>query len=143
MYHYFIRGHGSGDGTGGYYTAESLGDDYEKYPLSKEWTDLIINSPNLIFCHGHSHMRFNSQDRFPTNNLYHAEGECYSVHVPSCAIPRKANTSSVGMSYFEEGSEGYIVKVFPDRVEFRAVDFTTNRYLTDYTQIVNLAQNEN
>ena len=143
MYHYFIRGHGSGDGTGGYYTAESLGDDYEKYPLTREWTDLIINTPNLIFCHGHSHMRFNSQDRFPTNNLYHADGECYSLHVPSCGIPRKANTSSVGMSYLEEGSEGYIVKVFPDRVEFRAIDFTTNTYLTNYNQIVDLAQNTN
>ena len=140
MYHYFIRNHGSGDGTGGYYTSEALGDDYEKYPLTKEWTDLIINTPNLIFCHGHSHMRFNSQDRFPTNNLYHADGECYSLHVPSCAIPRKANTSSVGMSYLEEGSEGYIVKVFPDRVEFRAIDFTTNTYLTAYNQVVDLPE---
>ena len=143
MYHYFIRNHGSGDGTGGYYGGDTLGDAYEQYPLSKEWADLIINSPNLIFCHGHSHMRFSSQDRFPNNNLYHADGECYSVHVPSCASPRKANTSSVGMSYIEEGSEGYMVKVFADRIEFRAIDFTTNRYLTAYNQVVDLPEGTN
>ena len=85
-------------------------------------------------------MRFSSQNRFPNNNLYHVDGECYSVHVPSCALPRKANTSSVGMSNLEDGSEGYIVKVFADRVEFKAIDFTINRYLTDYNQVVNLAQ---
>ena len=148
MYHYFIRYNGPEDGQGGYcgdaggnyYTAEACGDNYEKYPITREWADLILGSPNVIFCHGHSHARFSTQDRFPNNNYYHAEGGCHSIHVPSCAIPRTANTSSVGMSYSEAGSEGYIVKVFPDRVEFRAIDLTTNTYLTAYNQVVNLPQ---
>ena len=140
MYHYFIRNHGSGDGNG-HCSSDTLGDNYEKYPITREWADLIINTPNLIFCHGHSHMRFSSQDSYPNNNLYHADGECYSVHVPSSSVPRKINSSS--LSNVEEGSEGYIVKVFTDRVEFRAVDLTTNRYLTNYTQVVNLPEGTN
>ena len=148
MYHYFIRYDGPEDGQGGYcgdaggnyYTAEACGDNYEKYPITREWADLILGSPNVIFCHGHSHTRFSTQDRFPNNNYYHAEGRCHSIHVPSCAIPRTANTSSVGMSYSEAGSEGYIVKVFPDRIEFRAIDLTTNTYLTAYNQVVNLPE---
>lgn len=147
-YHYFIRYDGPEDGVGGYcgdcggnyYTAETCGDNYEKYPLSKQWADLILGSTNVIFCHGHSHARFNTQDRFPNNNYYHAEGRCHSIHVPSCAVPRKANSDSAGMSYYEAGSEGYIVKVFTDRVEFRAIDLATNTYLTEYNQVVNLPQ---
>ena len=147
MYHYFIRNHGAGDGfgggTGGYYGGDTLGDNYEAYPLSKEWADLIIGTPNLIFCHGHSHMRFSAQDTLPNNNLYHADGECYSVHVPSCCVPRTPKSSSVGLTNFEEGSEGYLVKVFPDRVELKAIEFTTNYYLTDYNQVINLPESAN
>ena len=142
FYHYFIRNHGSGDGATDvkYYTGDTIGDDYEKYPLSLEWANLIINTPNLIFCHGHSHFRFKCQEVYAQNNYSHTDGECHSVHIPSCAVPRTMSADSTSVSNWPEGSEGYMVKVFADRVEFHAVQLTAYRYLTTYNFTINLPQ---
>ena len=142
FYHYFIRNHGSGDGLQDvmYYTGDTIGDNYEAYPLSLEWANLIINTPNLIFCHGHSHFRFKCQEVYEFNNYYHADGECHSVHIPSCAVPRNMSADSTSVSNWPEGSEGYMVRVFADRVEFHAVQLSAYRYLTTYNFTVNLPE---
>ena len=142
FYHYFIRNHGSGDGATDvkYYTGDTIGDNYEKYPLSLEWANLIINTPNLIFCHGHSHFRFQCVNVYAQNNYSHADGECHSVHIPSCAVPRAMSADSTSVSNWPEGSEGYMVRVFADRVEFHAVQLTAYRYLTTYNFTINLPQ---
>ena len=142
FYHYFIRNHGAGDGATdvAYYTGDTLGDGYDKYPLSLEWANLIINTPNLIFCHGHSHFRFKCQEVYAQNNYSHADGECHSVHIPSCAVPRNMSASSTSVTNWPEGSEGYMVKVFADRVEFHAVQLSAYRYLTTYNFTIDLPQ---
>ena len=142
FYHYFIRNHGSGDGATdvAYYTGDTLGDGYDKYPLSLEWANLIINTPNLIFCHGHSHFRFKCQEVYAQNNYSHADGECHSIHIPSCAVPRNMSASSTSVTNWPEGSEGYMVKVFADRVEFHAVQLSAYRYLTTYNFTIDLPQ---
>lgn len=142
FFHYFIRNHGSGDGATDvkYYTGDTLGDAYDQYPLSLEWANLIINSPNVIFCHGHSHFRFQCKNVYEHNNYYHADGECHSVHIPSCAVPREMSADSTSVNNWPEGSEGYMVKVFADRVEFHAVQLSAYRYLTTYNFTINLPQ---
>lgn len=142
FFHYFIRNHGSGDGDPNvaYYPGDTLGDAYDQYPLSKEWADLIIGSPNVIFCHGHSHFRFQCVNVYEYNNYYHADGECHSVHIPSCAVPRTMSADSTTVTNWPEGSEGYMVRVFADRVEFHAVQLSAYRYLTTYNFSVNLPQ---
>ena len=142
FYHYFIRNHGSGDGATDvkYYTGDTLGDGYDNYPLSLEWANLIINTPNLIFCHGHSHFRFQCVNVYEYNNYYHADGECHSVHIPSCAAPRTMSADSTSVTNWEEGSEGYMVRVFADRVEFHAVQLSAYRYLTTYNFTINLPE---
>ena len=142
FFHYFIRNHGSGDGLQdvNYYTGDTLGDAYDQYPLSLEWANLIINSPNVIFCHGHSHFRFKCQEVYEFNNYYHADGECHSVHIPSCAVPRTMSADSTSVTNWPEGSEGYMVRVFADRVEFHAVQLSAYRYLTTYNFTINLPQ---
>ena len=142
FFHYFIRNHGSGDGATDvtYYTGDTLGDAYDQYPLSKEWADLIIGSPNVIFCHGHSHFRFQCVNVYEHNNYYHADGECHSVHIPSCAVPRTMSADSTSVTNWPEGSEGYMVRVFADRVEFHAVQLSAYRYLATYNFAVNLPQ---
>ena len=137
MYHQFIRGYGAGDGTGGLYQYVTLGDDPNN-ALTNEFIELVTNTPNLIYCHGHSHIRFNVQDTCPTANYYHADGKCHDIHVPSCARPRIPNESG-GLSSYYEGSEGYIVDVYSDKVIFKAIDFATNSYMPEYNQVVNLA----
>ena len=142
FYHYFIRNHGSGDGATDvkYYTGDTCGDNYTDYPLSLEWANLIINSPNVIFCHGHSHFRFQCVNVYEFNNYYHADGECHSVHIPSCAVPRTMSADSTSVTNWPEGSEGYMVRVFADRVEFHAVQLSAYRYLTTYNFTINLPQ---
>ena len=137
IYHQFIRGYGSGDGTGGLYSYHTIGDDPNS-AIDNEFIELVTNTPNLIFCHGHSHSRFNLQDTCPTANYYHVDGECHDIHVPSCSRPRIIGESGKLESYYE-GSEGYKVDVYSDKVIFRAIDFTTNRYMPEYNQVVNLA----
>lgn len=142
FFHYFIRNHGSGDGATDvtYYTGDTLGDAYDQYPISKEWADLIIGSPNVIFCHGHSHFRFQCVNVYEYNNYYHADGECHSVHIPSCAVPRSMSADSTTVTNWPAGSEGYMVRVFADRVEFHAVQLSAYRYLTTYNFSINLPQ---
>jgi hypothetical protein len=137
MYHQFIRGYGSGDGAGGLYPYDTIGDDPDN-ALTNEFIELVTNTPNLIFCHGHSHIRLNVQDTCPTANYYHVDGECHSIHVPSCARPRIVNASGELESY-HEGSEGYMVDVYSDKVIFKAINFATNSYMPEYNQVVNLA----
>ena len=137
MYHQFIRGYGSGDGTGGLYSGSTIGDNPDN-ALTNEFIELVTNTPNLIYCHGHSHIRFDVQDTCPTANYYHVDGECHNIHVPSCARPRIPNESG-GLDSYYEGSEGYIVDVYSDKVIFKAINFATNSYMPEYNQVVNLA----
>ena len=141
MYHQFIRGYGSGDGTGGLYPYGTIGDDPNSV-IDNEFIELVTNTPNLIFCHGHSHLRFNLQDTCPTANYYHVDGECHDIHVSSCSRPRIVNENgptSPSLSYYYEGSEGYVVDVYSDKVIFKAINFATNSYMPEYNQVVNLA----
>lgn len=137
--HYFFRGYGSGDGNGGIYGGTSIGDGTrEQYPLAYEFMDTVIASPNVISCHGHSHCEFSTQDTCSHANMYHADGECWDVHVPSCAKPRYLNADG-GLSTASGSSEGYIVKVYEDKIIFKALDLATNEYLPQYDQTVLLS----
>ena len=137
--HYFFRGYGSGDGNGGIYGGTSIGDGTrEEHPLAYEFMDTVIASPNVISCHGHSHCEFSIQDTCSHANMYHADGECWDVHVPSCAKPRYLNTDGNLVSG-SGASEGYIVKVYEDKIIFKALDLATNEYLPQYDQTVLLS----
>lgn len=136
--HYFFRGYGSGDGNGGIYGGTSIGDGTrEEYPLAYKFMDAVIASPNVISCHGHSHCEFSMQDTCSHANMYHADGECWDVHVPSCAKPRYLIDGSLATG--NGSSEGYIVKVYEDKIIFKALDLATNEYLPQYDQTVLLS----
>ena len=136
--HYFFRGYGSGDGNGGIYGGTSIGDGTrEEHPLAYEFMDTVIDSPNVISCHGHSHCEFSIQDTCSHANMYHADGECWDVHVPSCAKPRYLIDGKLATG--SGASEGYIVKVYEDKIIFKALDLATNEYLPQYDQTVLLS----
>ena len=137
--HYFFRGYGSGDGNGGIYGGTSIGDGTrDDYPLAYEFMDTVIASPNVISCHGHSHCEFSIQDTCSYANMYHADGECWDVHVPSCARPRYLDANGTLTSGYGS-SEGYLVKVYEDKIIFKALDLATNEYLPQYDQTVLLS----
>lgn len=130
FYHFFFK-NASGDGAN-VYQYDTIGDgvlvDY-----AQDFVNLVKNTPNLIFCHGHSHMKFSLEDKYTNANHYHEEGKWYDIHVPSCARPRDADMVSIA-----EGSEGYLVEVYQDKVLFKPRDFIANEYLMQYVYIIEL-----
>lgn len=103
---------------------------------------MIESYSNLIFCNGHSHLRFSLQDSDPNANYYHEENKCYYVHVPSTSRPRGDNGSG-GTTNIYGGSEGYLVEVYANKVIFKPIDFIANEYLSKYNYTVNVSQGAN
>lgn len=136
FYHIPFRGT-SGDGGGGIYPWALLGDSTTTQSIALR--NLLENNSNVIFMHGHTHLRFSLGDIYPNANHYHVEGQWYDIHVPSCARPRIPDTSSAdGVTSLHEGSEGYVVEVYTDKVVFKPRDFIAGEYLMQYAYIVPL-----
>ena len=103
---------------------------------------MIESYSNLIFCNGHSHLRFSLQDLDPNANYYHEENKCYYVHVPSTSRPRDNNGSGSTTNIYG-GSEGYLVEVYANKIVFKPIDFISSEYLTKYNYTANVAQGAN
>ena len=134
FYHFFFR-NTSGDGAGRSYPWGTIGDS-TLTSYARDFVNLVNTTPNLIFCTGHSHFKFNLQDINPNANYYHVNNGCYHIHVPSGAKPRIPNGSSVKSLYAE--SEGYLVEVYRDKVLFKPRDFISSKYLLEYAYIIEL-----
>ena len=90
---------------------------------------LLRQYPNVVFFHGHSHLKFYLQQYDPLANIDRKFG-CWSVHVPSLAVPR--DTSSVvdpSRVDVYAASEGYVVDVYPDGIHLRGRDFVKGEFL--------------
>ena len=134
FYHFFFR-NTSGDGAGRSYPYGTIGDG-TLTSYAKDFMNLVNTTPNLIFCTGHSHFKFNLQDVNVNANYYHINNGCYHIHVPSGAKPRIPNGSSVQSLYAE--SEGYLVEVYKDKVLFKPRNFISSEYLLEYAYIIEL-----
>lgn len=115
-------------------TVEGCGDAANVYwgdKLGNETNSLVFKSllrhyHNVIFFHGHSHMRFRLQEYGDSANYDNVFG-CHSVHIPSISRPRYSNGSNV--SDYTDGSEGYVVDVYPDGIHLRGRDFVRGEFL--------------
>ena len=135
FYHFFFR-NTSGDGAGRSYPYGTIGDS-TLVDYAQDFVNLVNNTPNLIFCTGHSHFKFNLQDVNINANYYHVNNNCYYIHVPSGGKPRnKIQGGGVETLYAE--SEGYLVEVYSDKVLFKPRDFIANEYLLEYAYIIEL-----
>ena len=134
FYHFFFR-NTSGDGAGRSYPWGTIGDS-TLTSYARDFVNLVNTTPNLIFCTGHSHFKFNLQDVNANANYYHLNNGCYHIHVPSGAKPRIPNGSSVQSLYAE--SEGYLVEVYKDKVLFKPRNFISGEYLLEYAYIIEL-----
>ena len=134
FYHFFFR-NTSGDGAGRSYPWGTIGDS-TLTSYARDFVNLVNTTPNLIFCTGHSHFKFNLQDVNANANYYHINNGCYHIHVPSGAKPRIPNGSSVQSLYAE--SEGYLVEVYRDKVLFKPRNFISSEYLLEYAYIIEL-----
>lgn len=91
--------------------------------------NLLRQYPNIVFFHGHSHLKFDLQQYSDIANIDKHFG-CWSVHVPSITVPR-APASAVDTTRVDlyAESEGYVVDVYADGIHLRGRDFITGEYI--------------
>ncbi len=96
------------------------------------FSELLKEYKNVIFFNGHSHYTFDMQEMNPVMNITDYDGEtCTMVHIPSVSSPRKMEADSAGSSerYMRE-SQGYLVKVYDDRIVLQGVEFLRGLFLS-------------
>lgn len=114
---------------------EGSGDILALYPYSKltgtegqSFKSLLKHYKNAIYVHGHSHMQFSMQQYGMTANYDKVFG-VHSIHVPSCAVPRKPSADAPTYETYYEGSEGYVVDVYENGIHLRGRDFVKGEFL--------------
>ena len=90
---------------------------------------LLRKYPNIVFFHGHSHLKFDLQQYEEAANIDKHFG-CWSVHVPSITVPR-GPVSAVDTTRVElyAESEGYVVDVYENGIHLRGRDFVKGEFL--------------
>lgn len=91
--------------------------------------NLLRQYPNVVFFHGHSHLKFDLQKYADDANIDKHFG-CWSVHVPSITVPR-GPVSAVDTTRVElyAESEGYVVDVYESGIHLRGRDFVKGKFL--------------
>ena len=113
---------------------ETCGDALDVYPylkldssaVSVRFKNILRAHPNVIWFHGHSHMKFYLQQYADTANYDKALG-CHSVHIPSISVPRDAVGTDMTTIYAD--SEGYVVDVYEDGIHLRGRDFARGEFI--------------
>lgn len=91
--------------------------------------NLLQHYPNVVFFHGHSHLRFSLQQYQDSANIDRQRG-CWSVHIPSISAPRDTS-GSVNPSILDvySQSEGYVADVYESGIHLRGRDFVGKKFL--------------
>ena len=89
---------------------------------------ILRKYPNVIWFHGHSHTKFHGQEFGANANLDRYFG-CWSVHVPSIAIPRTDADGDHDFQIEYQDSEGYVVDVYENGIHLRGRDFVKSEFL--------------
>lgn len=85
---------------------------------------------NVIFFHGHSHLRFGLQTKDNKANYEHDLFGIHSVHIPSLAVPRDGDaTGANSRKELYAESEGYIIDVYENAIVLRGRDFVDAKFL--------------
>lgn len=90
---------------------------------------LLRHYPNVVFFHGHSHLKFALQQYSDLANLDQQFG-CWSVHIPSLSVPRGVSgVVNPSLTYLAAESEGYVVDVYEKGIHLRGRDFAAGEFL--------------
>lgn len=119
--HAFYFG-GSGNAFG-LYTYDLLSGTRGKVFLS-----LLRHYHNIIWFHGHSHTKFHGQEFNAMANIDKVL-DCWSVHVPSIAVPRTDADGDYEFQIEYQDSEGYVVDVYENGIHLRGRDFVKGEFL--------------
>ena len=91
---------------------------------------LLSHYKNVITFHGHSHLKFDLQDKTNKANIDKDKYGTWQVHIPSIAAPRTGTPYGANSAVtVEEGSEGYVVDVYENGIHLRGRDFVKGDFL--------------
>lgn len=90
--------------------------------------NLMKHYKNVIFFHGHSHLKFDLQTKDNLANYDNKYG-IHSIHIPSLAAPRTGNIDGTGREELYAESEGYVVDVYANHIVLRGRDFVSEKFL--------------
>lgn len=90
--------------------------------------NLLKHYRNVLFFHGHSHLKFALQTQDNLANYDNKYG-MHSVHIPSISAPRTGSLDGTGRTELYAESEGYVVDVYRNHVVLRGRDFVKGEYL--------------
>lgn len=89
---------------------------------------LLRHYPNVVFFHGHSHLKFHMQEYSDLAN-YDKKFGCHSVHIPSISVPRDtASAVNPSITNIYADSEGYVVDVYENGIHLRGRDFVKDEF---------------
>lgn len=86
---------------------------------------LMRHYKNVLWFHGHSHVKFDGQIYGDMANIDRIYG-MYSLHIPSLAYPAEGDADR-GYLYAE--SEGYVMDVYENGIHLRGRDFVESEFL--------------
>ena len=98
----------------------------ESFSKSVAFKSLLSHYSNVIFFHGHTHMKFYLQKYNDIANYDKVFGS-HGVHIPSLAVPR--DTSGSGYTTVYADSEGYVVDVYENGIHLRGRDFVKEEFI--------------
>ena len=113
------------DGSGKPYSLAMTGD-LLNCTSGKVFVSLMEHYKNVIWFHGHSHMKYNCQEDCSYANYDNFFG-CKSIHIPSLAVPRDYINGEYAYMYAQ--SEGYVVDVYRNHIVLRGRDFVVEKFL--------------
>ena len=111
--------------------------------IFKDWSEvktevfkkLMAHYKNTILFHGHTHMKFESQQYDKMANYTEING-FKSIHVPSCGSPRTLKSDGTWVAG-EAESQGYIVDVYDKYIILNGTDLVNHKLIPLGTYKIN------
>lgn len=95
---------------------------------------------NVVFFTGHSHFAFEMQKYNPNLNIGQYKDGAVMVHIPSVSSTRVIGIKEGKRGLIDQntlnGSQGYLVSVYADRIVLTGVDFTEGKFIADATYCI-------
>lgn len=111
------------DGSGD--VLDAYGVDLLSGGCGKVFLSLMRHYKNVLWFHGHSHVKFDGQIYGDMANIDRLYG-MYSLHIPSLCYPAEGDADR-GYLYAE--SEGYVMDVYENGIHLRGRDFVRGEFL--------------
>ena len=114
----------SGDVDGLYATSGNGGATLSSWSKGTALKNLLKQYPKVVLFHGHTHIKFEEQEKDKTLNYLKKNG-FHSVHIPSLSRPR--NVIDGALVYAPTESQCYIVDVYDDCIVLNGMDMIGNK----------------